>query len=64
MELSSPKPEKLVFKEELPKPQKPFQKSYEQFFPKTLLDGSFHLLSKLNQTTITVYKNIESFLLC
>ena len=40
-----------------------FKKSCEKFFPKTLLDNSFHPFYKLNQTLL-VYKNIESFLLC
>ena len=40
------------------------KKCYEYIFLKTRLDNSFHLFYKLNQTTLLVYKNIESFLLC
>ena len=56
------------FKEELRIPQNPKfillqKKLWINFFPKTLLDDSFPLLHKLNQTILTAYKNSEIFLL-
>ena len=58
----------LISQGELPKPQKIkflifSKKGYEQIFLETLLNNSFHLFYKLNQTILLVYKNIESFLL-
>ena len=55
----------LIFQEELPKPEKLkfilfFQKNLRINFSKTLSDNNFHILYKLNQMTLLVFKNIEN----
>ena len=50
----------LLIQEERLKPLYFSKLSYEYFFQKILLDNSFHILYKPNQTILLVYKNVES----
>ena len=57
----------FIFQEEVPKPQKPKffifvqETSPQQIFLKILLNNSFHLFYKLNQTILLVYKTLKAF---